>query len=362
MKKNILIALILISIISAFFYWQHFKKSGNFNNDYNLRVQQAIQEQNNQILEPTDISAWIAWWNDNQALESLNTNSKSLNTILPVWYLLDKNGHIVEDDRFKNKEKINSFATINHIAILPSITNEFDSDKISNLLNDEQLQTQQIESLASLAKTQGFKGWDLDLEEMYPGDQQGFSDFVAALANKLHQQNLFLSVTVQAKTGTSDDSPATQAEDWINLSKNADFIRIMAYDFHDETSDPGAITPLDKYEQVIKYALRTIPKDKLIIGLPTYGYDWSSSKGESLQFSDIITRLNENHVQPQRDLQSSELVANFSKQNIKHSIWYEDGESIKTKIIIAKSYGINKFTFWHLGGEDPNIWNNFKSN
>lgn len=35
-----------------------------------------------------------------------------------------------------------------------------------------------------------------------------------------------------------------------------------------------AVAPLDKVRQVVEYALSQIPAEKLILGIPNYGYDW----------------------------------------------------------------------------------------
>ena len=46
-----------------------------------------------------------------------------------------------------------------------------------------------------------------------------------------------------------------------------------------------AVAPLDKVRQVVEYALSQIPAEKLILGIPNYGYDWQ------LPYERGVTRL-----------------------------------------------------------------------
>ena len=105
-----------------------------------------------------------------------------------------------------------------------------------------------------------------------------------------------------------------------------------------------------------KYNSQFIPLEKIIIGLPTYGYDWSNNRGTPLQFAEIQTKLTNLKTTPTRDRTSSEMVLNYEQNGIGHTLWFEDSYSAKIKIDLALRTGINKFSFWYLGGEDPLLW------
>lgn len=300
-------------------------------------------------------SAWIESWNETKAIESLTANAPHLVEILPVWYQLDKDGSItgINSD---HKQEIIALASANNLTLVPTIMNDFDPEKTSNLFDNQDLQDKTINFLINEAVAKNYTGWDIDWEGMYPGDKSGFNDFISSLADNLHEKGKILSVTVQANTGDTTDNIGTQAQDWGYLSSKADFIRIMAYDFHHATSSAGAITPLDFYQKVLNIATSEIPKAKIIIGLPTYGYNWVKNKGEPLQFDEVQQLIKDFSLKPQRDLQSSEMTVKYHSGSISHEVWYEDAESSLIKIKLARTKGINNFTYWKLGGEDPSLW------
>jgi spore germination protein len=326
--------------------------------DYKAKAEERTsQNAKLQTLPASRFSAWIAWWNEDQAISSLEqVSGNKLEAILPAWYSLNEKGRIEPVDKVTKRRELTEFAISHGKDILPMISNDFDPVRVSSLLDDSNLTYEQIDQLVFTAKTEGYKGWDIDWEEFYEGDKIGFNDFIKILSEKSHEKNLILSVTLQAKTGKDGQREAIRGQDYETIGKYADQVRIMAYDFHGEDSEPGPVTPLDKYEQVLTYAVSTIPPEKLVIGLPTYGYDWGKDKGEGIQYKDAVNRINSFKGSFKRDPVSLALVGTYLKNNQKHTLWFEDKESIEAKIQIARSFGVYQFSFWRLGGEDETMW------
>jgi len=307
----------------------------------------------------TQISAWLPWWEEKRALESLRRAKGKLVTILPVWYGLGEDGKVSEiPSNFK--PEVLSFAKEVNTAVLPSISNAkasgFDPERVSLLINDEELKEEEIGKLVNLAKTNHFSGWDLDWEEIYEKDRQTYSEFTNNFADELHKNGLLLSVTVHAQEGTPDDWAGTKGQDLEELSKSADFVRIMAYDFNNSQTPPGPVTPIDKLKSTLAYAVKIIPTHKIVLGLPTYGYDWDENAALAIQYQDAYVLLEKYGTKGIRDKESFALTGGYVSFGVKHTLWFEDAESLKKKIEIAQKYGVYQFSLWHLGGEDPEIW------
>lgn len=294
--------------------------------------------------------AWVPTWDQDRVLYSLATASGKLKTISPVWYIVDENKIIKPIEKGK-KVQIQQLASKNNITLIPTVFNEFNRKRIIDLLSDKSSYEKAINELLQIAKKENYGGWDIDFEELNFEDKDMFSKFIEDLSVILHKNNLKLSVSVHVQTG-NNDRPAARAQDWAKLSKSADFIRIMAYDYHNAKTSSGAVTPIDKYKQVIEYALKNIPEEKIVMGLPLYGYSWGADNIFSLEYQnaqDFIKKFNGSF---ERDATSSELIGYYAGR----VMWVEDSESIIFKINIAREYGIYQFYFWRLGGEDYELW------
>jgi len=304
-------------------------------------------------------SAWLPWWDEQRVVQSLGNAQGKLEEISPIWYKLSDNG-LLDTNPSVAKDIITQRASSSGMILIPTINNEtnsgFDPKRVSFFLQNKNVQTTFINTLIASALQNGYKGWDIDWEQKNPKDKDAFTGFIQSLADALHTSHLQLTVTVQAKTGDAKNPDENTAEDWKALSPYADHIRIMAYDFHYDTSDPGAITPLDDLEAVLDYAVKEIPKDKIALGLPLYGYDWDNKKGEAIQYEDGMKRIKQYKGSFEYDSQSEEVVGKYTTLITPHTLWFTDTKSILRMLYIAYNYDVTNIIFWRLGGEDPTLW------
>ena len=140
-------------------------------------------------------------------------------------------------------------------------------------------------AVAQLAILNAFDGIDVDYERVPTASRANFTAFIATLAQKLHAANKKLSVTVYAKTSDSANWNGPGAEEWPALGSLADSVKIMAYDYSYSSSPAGPIAPLDWLDRVATYAQSAIPAEKIMIGLPFYGYDWVGSSGSGVTYT-----------------------------------------------------------------------------
>lgn len=304
-------------------------------------------------------TAWVGWWDEDRAVNSLQTSINKIDTLSPLWYTVDANG-LLKETLTKRKYDITHIAANSTILVIPTINNEaetgFDPKRISKLLNNKQLQVNFVQSLIGIAKNEGYSGWDIDWEQKKIEDKENFSKLIQSVASELHKNRLTLSVTVQQKVeeqvGTFDDT----SDDWHELAKYADEIRIMVYDFHYDASESGPITPLNELEAVLDYAIKVIPLNKITLGVPMYGYDWDDQKGEAIQYEDGMNRIKKNNGSFVRDPETEEIIGKYLAGKQEHNLWFTDTKSIIRILYIADNYDIKRIAFWRLGGEDGSIW------
>lgn len=358
--KNILIAVTTLVLVSISLYvgMQWYKKappqpmitpvaSASIDFDEEMRELKDIQ-----------IFAWLPWWDHERVVKSLAVAGSKLHSISPVWYTLSANQQITETAE-KNKDEIIREATKSGIMIIPTVNNEadegFDGKRVGRLLTNEKMQRDVINKLVELANENNYDGWDIDWEDVKGTYKDDFTEFMKRLAEELHKNDLILTVSVHPQTG-HDDYEGSQSQDWLQLPKHVDYMRIMAYDFHYSTSPPGPITPIDDLHAVLDYAVQIIPVEKIVLGVPDYGYDWVNGKGENRQYEDIIQLITSHNGQYERDDNSTALHGTYTDTQGTHEVWFEDRNSMIHKMSVGRSYGIDNFSIWRLGGDDLSFW------
>ena len=242
-------------------------------------------------------------------------------------------------------------AALSGTQLLPTIKNyvdgSFNGQMIATIIASPDLREKHAESIAQLVAQNAFDGIDIDYERVPSTSRAHFSTFIELLASKLHASGKALSVTVQAKT--SDGG----AQDWAAIGAAADSVKIMAYDYHWSTSAAGPIAPLDWLDSVVAYARRTIPAEKVIVGLPWYGYDWLAQRGDSVTFAEAMSRAQSAGASVGRDANGEATFTYGSR-----TVYFQDAASYRRKVeaILAKHPDIGGFAHWRVGAEDPATW------
>jgi len=298
------------------------------------------------------ISAWIPPW-DSNALTSIQANGGAIDESNPVWYSWNADGSVKKN---WNAENSTWRAAMTGSTLVPTIQNvvsgSFSASAVSAMLATEATREAHASAIFQLVTSNAFDGIDVDYERVPAASRANFTAFLTTLRAKLHGAGKTLSVTVYAKTADVTWNGAG-AEDWSAIGALADSVKIMAYDYHYETSDAGAIAPLSWLDQVATYAEATIPRGKIIVGLPWYGYDWSSGTAAEASYASATQKALANGATISHDANGE---ATYTYAN--HVVFFQDATSYKAKVDLLKQKhsGIGGFAHWALGVEDPAVW------
>ena len=216
-----------------------------------------------------------------------------------------------------------------------------------------------LQNIVALAKTANLTGINLDFEGIDPEDRDGYTSFVAELAVQLHAIHSKLLLSVPAKTSDSAADTWTWPYDYVALGKSADLIQVMTYDENVPSRDPGPVAGGDWMLASLRYAATQIPANKILLGLPAYGYDWNLTKGSGtpIAWKDIPALLASTGATSQWDAASGSSHFTYTESNGSlHQVWYETAQSIQSKAQLAKTLNLAGVSMWALGDEDASFW------
>lgn len=331
-------------------------------------------------------SAWIPDWDSKDGVVSVEKLAGQLDMISPVWYEVRPDGSLI-NKRPVNAKQFADAASKNSSQLMPAIA-MMDHEIFSQVLAKPENMERHISAIMSEIKINNYDGIDLDYESTKLTDKEAYFSFISDLANRLHQDSKKLIITVLAKWGEDVVYPSLketrQVQDWSELSKYADNIRIMAYDYTFSKSDkPGPIGPISWIKQILDYAITQIPRAKIILGIHLYSYEWwqelpvkSSDPTDLLDFTpnaDLNTAVRNISVRSYTYNTVKTVLQNYkgtltefegekiysytakNKQTNKQEnrvLVFIDSKGVQARTDLAKQYGIEGVTFWRLGGEN----------
>jgi spore germination protein YaaH len=313
-----------------------------------------------------ETTAWFPFWSTNSGNQILS--SQSLDSINLFMYELQANGDVGYMQYAKapdpntlalaRKKGTKIYATVANTDGWSDVNKA--EDELHNLINTPEKRSQLADKLLAFTLKNNYDGIDLDLEVIRGSDRDNFSAFVEVLAQKMHQKNKKVLVSVYPKTSYGGwDGPISQ--DWQRLGKAADELVIMTYNYSMNSPGPGA--PLDWISDIVKYANTQVPSEKIYFGLPSYGYLWTSDgKRSSLSYSQAQNLIKTNHAKVVRD-KNGEPTFTYTSNGVKYTGYYQDAISWQRKIETIKQGNphIGGITEWYIGAEDPATWNMLKT-
>lgn len=306
---------------------------------------------------PRKTSAWLPYWDTDRGLASFKANADLFDQLLPFWYEM-RDARTV-DPMTADRQRVLDAARAAGVKVLPTVSNSFDPVRISRMLSDDLEMYAHIQTLVGL--TEGVDGIDVDYEGLHESDRDRFSLFVERLATALHEKGKLLSMTVHPKTSEPGSWSGPRAQDWARIGAVADRVRLMAYDYHWASSDPGGIAPLSWVEQVAAFAVTQIPASKVDLGMPLYGYDWLGRSGTGVTWEQAESRRTAAGATLSRSTDGLEPWFRYTSAGQTRTVWFSDGISTAQKLSVVTRHGLRGHTFWRLGGEDPDVWSRVRS-
>ena len=304
------------------------------------------------------VGFYAEWWGkDTSSFESLSRNVTSIRTIAPFWATLQSDG-TVTDRGGEDHNAVVEFAHKNQVAVMLLVNNAKEANgqvPIHTVLSDSGLRAKAIANLIAYMKKYKLDGINIDFEMVPATDRDKLTLFMKELPAQLKPQGYFVTLDVFPKQNESND--VAYAYDYGALSKYVDKIMVMTYDQHGAWSGPGPIADSKWVEKNLLYALKYIPKEKLYLGIAAYGYDWSVKGVESLAFDQAMALAKRYHAAVQWDESAQTPHFRYTdEQGIAHQVWFENSESLKSKLDIVNRYDIAGIAIWKLGEEDPAYW------
>ena len=297
--------------------------------------------------------AWhqIAGTLGNDTYYGLMANTKSVNVVSPTWFHLNDNG------------QVESFAAHFYVEAAHSqgyqvwaVFDNFSTGKAyGKFLEKDLYRSHVIGSLIDYCHEYDIDGINIDIENLAEHHGDDFIEFIRELSIRTHKEGLILSV---------DNYVPYNFNDHYHMDEQgvfADYVILMGYDEHFQGSEvAGSVASIGYVTYGIQEALKMVPAEKLINGIPFYARVWTtSSQGVTSQacsmqvVQDYIARNGMNAEWSETD---GQYYAERSSGDNLYQVWVEDDESIALKLSVMEDAGLAGVAEWCLGFETPDIW------
>ena len=365
-----------------------------------------------------EVSGWIPYWRTATGTLDVSPHLSELTEVNPFVYSVSATGDIIDNGHMSTSTWTTFVANAQaqKVRVVPTIMWS-NASAIHSILSSSKSRLALERAIVALVKTNGYDGIDIDFENKQAKDKNVFSLFLKGLYQRIGNSIVTCDIEPRAPDssrfyGVTPPADADMfANDYVQINKYCDRVHIMAYDQQGTDLELAATAASSSQlyapvgdtawvEKVVKLAKKTINPRKIIIGVPTYGYEYDvTAYANNQYFYDILWTFNPLYavqtaaqygLTPTRN-SAGELSFSYTPNPVLSTttpvsalgpeaanvaatsaalyattynshlsfryIDWPDAQSLQAKIDLAKRLGVRGVAIFKLdGGEDPNIW------
>lgn len=218
-------------------------------------------------------------------------------------------------------------------------------------LSDRNISDRLIEAIVSKATTKGYRGINIDFEYLYPSDRENYNSFLSRLKTSADREGLFLSVAVAPKTSSEQRGSLYEAHDYGAIGNIADYCIIMTYEWGYSYGPPMAVSPYSEVKRVLEYARLEMPSEKILMGMPNYGYDWTLPFKEgvaarAVSLDGALTLAADKGAEIKFSETAKAPFFEYYQDGAEHIVWFDNAASIAAKLGLVNDLDLGGASIW----------------
>lgn len=230
----------------------------------------------------------------------------------------------------------------------------FNNQLIHSVVNNEAYRNNLIQNLLTTMEEKGYQGLDIDFEYILAEDRDAFTAFVWQTAETMRREGYHTSVALAPKTSSDQAGLLYEGKDYRALGEAADHVLLMTYEWGYTYGPPMAVAPINQVRRVVEYALTQIPREKIDLGIPNYGYDWplpferGKTKAATINNVQAVRIAVAQGAEIFFDTVAQSPYFNYVEDGVEHEVWFEDVRSLQAKFDLIKEYGLRGCGYWQI--------------
>lgn len=230
----------------------------------------------------------------------------------------------------------------------------FNNNLIHSLLRNEAAVNNLTEQLKTVMSERGFGALDVDFEFILPEDRDLFTDFVAGLTEALNPLGFQVFVDLAPKTSADQRGLLYEGKDYGGLGAAANGVLLMTYEWGYAYGPPMAVAPVNQVRRVVEYALTEIPANKISLGIPNYGYDWTlpyvrgGIRARTIGNVEAVQLAAAYNAVIEFDETAKSPFFFYYLDGVQHVVWFEDVRSLNAKFDLIEEFGLRGAGYWTI--------------
>jgi len=122
------------------------------------------------------------------------------------------------------------------------------------------------------------------------------------------------------------------------------------------------VAPINEVRRVLNYAVTAIPPEKILMGMPNYGYNWRlpyvpGTAAQTITNQGAVNLARREGAEIMYNTQSqAPFFEYYDDQAQRHIVWFDDARSINARLRLVNEYGLGGLSYWTINNYFPAQW------
>lgn len=296
------------------------------------------------------------------AAEEISEVGNNLTYLMPFAYRMRADGGLDAIDDAAMIQAANEERVVPVLCITNFSATEAGTTLAHTILSSPEIQDRLLANVLGVMKEKGYRGINVDFENVLPADRELYNQFLQRTVDQLHPEGYFVSTALAPKVSAEQQGILYEAHDYAAHGRIVDFVVLMTYEWGYRFGPPQAISPLNQIKRVLDYAVTVIPRDKIFFGFQIYARDWllpheQGEEAETFSQQEAVKRALEHNAAIQYDQTAQSPFFRYTDDEGRtHEVWFEDARSAQAKFDMVKDYNLLGISYWVLGYPFPQNW------
>ena len=239
----------------------------------------------------------------------------------------------------------------------------FSSDIAHAVLTNDTAQNNLVNNIIRTLREKNYYGLDIDFEYIYPYDRESYNNFLRRIVRTLRPLGYSVTTALAPKISAGQQGLLYEAHDYPVHGALVDHVILMTYEWGYTYGPPMAVAPINEVRRVLNYAVTAIPRQKIFMGIPNYGYNWvlpyrPGTAASTISNTGAVDLAWTEGAAIQYNQTSQAPFFNYYDNNTgaQHVVWFEDARSILEKLFLANEFRVGGLSYWTIGRYFPQNW------
>lgn len=297
--------------------------------------------------------------------EILSRTLPYLSRLYIFTYGIGENGELLSPEDSSLITLSREYGATPVMVISPIDENGAYSDGIfKEILMSENKQNTLVSKITDTAMEKGYGGVSLAFEFLGGIYDDKYEDFLNSLRNSLDNEGIFL--TAEVAPNVNEAPPDDDADEIEPDGDNEDGVVLTTFEITDKSTGPAPVFPINLTENAVRNAVRNIDSNKILLGIPNYGYVWKinsdaeNSNAQSVSNTEAVDVAVDFGAEIAFDETSKNPYILFSTgketKAPEYELWFEDARTAKAALDLVSDYNLLGISVWNVRRYFPQFW------